>query len=702
MTKVQDYGSYTYGVHAWGWFDDEDLIFGSAFNDGLQGGRGDDVIYGGDGNDGISDVTITTYWLGPASLFNDYSDVPDRSSESRLDRAHRIEDFHADDLDGDLYVGWLGYQYHESGDDRFFGGRGDDFLAGYSGDDTLDGGDDNDSVFGGTGNDTVIGGSGDDDLYGNAGNDTLLGGSGVDILLGGTGADFMQGGLGADVIEGGDLAADTFDIQVAQGILTRTQANAAIAAANAGDTVNYENSLAVNVDLERAAQIGGEAQGDTITGVENIDGSRFGDTLRGDNNANVLFGGLGNDTIEGRGGADTLIGDGNVDTASYESSSQAVNVDLIRATQIGGDAAGDTLLSIENVIGSSRSDIIRGDEASFGNRLDGGAGDDSIEGRGGNDTLLGGDGLDTLDGGADSDVLNGGLGSDILRGGTGVDTAEFDSWDTPAAPTGVLFVAPQITIDLGAGTATRALFNFQNFSYNVAETDTLDSIENARGSNNADVFIGNSEDNKFFGRDGGDTFRADLGRDTYNGDGGSDTVDYSASSTGISIDLHFGTTGSGGLAEGDRFESIENAIGTSGNDRMLGNDSDNRLSGGRGADTLDGGSGRDTLSGGIGAGRDILTGGGDADTFLFQSLDDSRIIKGGVQDFIEDFSVGQDKLDFRALHVDAADVIIRSNSPTAASVGIDQNGNHTFDEGEFAISVNFVNAQSLTLNDFLL
>ncbi|MGH6751540.1 MAG: calcium-binding protein, partial [Bradyrhizobium sp.] len=372
------------------------------------------------------------------------------------------------------------------------------------------------------------------------------------------------------------------------------------------------------------------------------------------------------------------------------------------ATQIGGDAAGDSLQSIENVLGSSRSDTIRGDEASFGNRLDGGAGNDTIEGRGGNDTLLGGDGIDTLDGGTDNDVLNGGLGNDILRGGTGVDTAEFDSWDTPAAPSGVLFVAPQITIDLEAGTATRSLFSFQNFSYSVVETDTLDSIEIVRGSNNADLFIGNGEANKFFGRDGDDTFRADLGRDSYNGDGGSDTVDYSASSTGISINLRSGSVGSGGLAEGDTFDSIENAIGTSGNDTILGNGFDNRLSGGRGVDTLDGGTGRDTLSGGIGVGRDILIGGGDADTFLFQSFDDSRIVKGGVQDIIEDFNVGQDKLDFRALHVDAADVIIRPNGSSAASVGIDANGNHTFDEGEFAISVNIANGQPLTLNDFLL
>ena len=88
MTKVQDYGSYTYGVHAWGWFDDEDLIFGTAFHDNLEGGRGDDVIYGGDGDDDISDATITMYYATPASLFNDYSAAVARKG-NRLTRSIR-------------------------------------------------------------------------------------------------------------------------------------------------------------------------------------------------------------------------------------------------------------------------------------------------------------------------------------------------------------------------------------------------------------------------------------------------------------------------------------------------------------------------------------------------------------------------------------------------------------------------------------
>ncbi|CAN0484539.1 unnamed protein product, partial [Phaeothamnion confervicola] len=155
---------------------------------------------------------------------------------------------------------------------------------------------------------------------------------------------------------------------------------------------------------------------------------------------------------------------------------------------------------------------------------------------------------------------------------------------------------------------------------------------------------------------------------------------------------------------------FENLLGSSFADTLTGNIGANRLDGGAGDDTLNGGAGgdtlvggagNDTLVGGAGVGLDVLIGGAGADNFLYQSLNDSRIVNGGVQDVIEDFNVGLDKLDFRPLGVNAADVII-VNQGTQASVGIDQNGNDAFDEGEFAISVNIQNGQLLSLNDFLL
>ncbi len=100
-----------------------------------------------------------------------------------------------------------------SGNDDIAGNDGNDFLIDTLGTNTLNGGNDDDIIIGGNGqttgiggqgNDIIIGGIGDDILSGNAGNDTILGdGSssffyGDDTLIAGTGTDYLQGGGGAD------------------------------------------------------------------------------------------------------------------------------------------------------------------------------------------------------------------------------------------------------------------------------------------------------------------------------------------------------------------------------------------------------------------------------------------------------------------------------------------------------------------------
>jgi len=68
----------------------------------------------------------------------------------------------------------------------------------------------------------------------------------------------------------------------------------------------------------------------------------------------VLHGNGGNDTLDGGAGGDTLIGGTGNDTASYALSGAGVTVNLGAGTGGGGDAAGDTLSEIENLIGSAR------------------------------------------------------------------------------------------------------------------------------------------------------------------------------------------------------------------------------------------------------------------------------------------------------------------------------------------------------------
>src|SRR6185436_118783 len=127
-----------------------------------------------------------------------------------------------------------------------------------------------------------------------------------------------------------------------------------------------------------------------------------------DAGASRLFGGAGNDfligssgedILEGGAGADRMEGSDDFDTASYASSKAGVTVDLSNnANNAGGDAAGDTFSSIEQLIGSAFNDSLTGGSGSNG--LYGGKGNDSLFGGSEGDFLEGGAGADTLDGGS--------------------------------------------------------------------------------------------------------------------------------------------------------------------------------------------------------------------------------------------------------------------------------------------------------------
>lgn len=262
-----------------------------------------------------------------------------------------------------------------------------------------------DVIFGYAGDDLLFGLGGNDLLFGHQGNDGLFGGTGDDGLFGGDGDDVLSGGAGADQIFGG------------AGI----------------DTAEYLNSgTGVIVSLVAGAGFLGDAQGDMLSGVENVIGSNFNDTLLGDNNANRLEGRMGDDTLFGNGGSDVLIGgaggdvlDGGagVDLASYAGSSSGVWVFLQAGSGHFGDAQGDSLHNIEDLAGSDHDDTLFGDNA--GNAIYGGEGNDSIFGAGGNDTLLGDGGNDIIGGGDGEDLIFGDTGYDQMTGGGDADRFVF-------------------------------------------------------------------------------------------------------------------------------------------------------------------------------------------------------------------------------------------------------------------------------------
>ena len=319
-----------------------------------------------------------------------------------------------------------------------------------------------------------------DRLTGNSDTNYLHGYLGADIINGGGGGDYLVGGSGADTLDGG-AGEDTAVYRMSK----------------AGVTVN----LSVKDAAGYSTGSRGEAAGDRLRNIENLTGSAHDDILTGDDGANVLIGLDGVDILKGGGGADTLDGGKGMDTVSYyrpipfsEHHLTGVTVDLSDpdgdgyGTGSGGDAEGDRLRNIENVIGSDRSDILIGNDRD--NVFDGLTGSDVIDGRGGRDTaswryanwavridlsdadgdgyvtahgsggaaadhrlknienltgsihddtltgdgnanvLDGGRGADTLNGGAGADRLNGGAGADRLTGGGGRDV--FDVSETAA------------------------------------------------------------------------------------------------------------------------------------------------------------------------------------------------------------------------------------------------------------------------------
>ncbi len=474
-----------------------------------------------------------------------------------------------------------------------------------------------------SGNDSVIGSTGDDALNGYKGNDTLLGNAGNDFLSGGLGNDWLDGGAGNDYANYLDLegTASSFRFK---------------STGNLG-------SGTVAVYLGTATTI---AQTDTVRNIELLRTTNLKDTVDLSSSSGYQDGiqsFWGNDIIIG---GDVLSGTKNdgdfIDYRPYAAGSFGLTVNLVNTDSTTAYASavlklGNTVIDtdqvrkIHGVVGTGGNDSVTGSAADDWFR--GGAGNDTFDGGAGYDqmnyrdnptalditlqlstltsyqtvnhgsgidlfrsveALAGSEFADRLTGNDVGNILRGGGGNDTISGGSGTETS-IDYADYRNASDSI-----SVTWSKTANSASSA---------GAEGVDSLSYIEGGRGSAFNDTFVSGGKYGFVF-----------------EGRGGSDTVSLAQVGAGVTINLALTTaqaqtvpTGAN-LAAQYTVKEIENLVGSAYGDQLSGSSATN------------------TLNGGLG--NDVLTGGGSADYFVFNTAPNSSTNR----DTITDFTSGSDKI----------------------------------------------------------
>ena len=274
-----------------------DTLTGSSGDNRLQGGGGADTLAGGGGSDtlrgGAGDDSLDGGTNGTGAGMVDYADYSDAQAAVTVN---------------------LGLTTAQN-----TGGGGTDTLVNIEG------------VVGSGFNDTLIGSAFDDVFVGNAGDDSISGGAGFDAVSYRNATAAVAVNLDTGTATGTATGADTLvSIEIVSGsnfndTITGSGGNDTLRGNGGDDLINggdgtdtaaYDFATAavtVSLAVTTAQNTGGDGT-DTLSNIENLRGSGFGDTLTGNTGNNDIQGRDGNDTLLGGSGADTLVGGGGNDT----------------------------------------------------------------------------------------------------------------------------------------------------------------------------------------------------------------------------------------------------------------------------------------------------------------------------------------------------------------------------------------------------
>jgi hypothetical protein len=176
-----------------------------------------------------------------------------------------------------------------------------------------------------------------------------------------------------------------------------------------GDTLSAGGGAGTGDPLDTPIAFRSDGAADVLTG------GAMGDLLTGGEGSDTLNGGPGGDLLDGSAGDDLVDGDAGSDTVRFPTATGGVIVDLAATGPQNTMGAGiDTLLGVENALGTSDADTLLGNDGA--NQLNAFAGPDNLVGHGGVDSLLGGfqdDSIGARDGGPD--LVDCGDGTDSVQ-----------------------------------------------------------------------------------------------------------------------------------------------------------------------------------------------------------------------------------------------------------------------------------------------
>ena len=694
-------------LHGADWLDGQagnDQLAGGAGDDWLLGGEGDDIL---DGDDGPAVVAAWAHGNDQLDGGAGNDQLIGNGGDDVLQGGVGDDLLIGDDNDNTL--SGKDQLYGGEGADRLFGGQGDDLLDGGQGHDFLGGEVGDDTLIVGDG-DYADGGAGDD-RFQVSGSVTLAGGTGTNRVTLGSGSGSGSRAVLADAagrwqIQSAATSAQAITViqDSASGYeglqFGDTQVLAPSLLASGLEVIELADGSRIELaELMRDSDL---AFHDDIQGSSRrLATGRADDVLSLGGSGNVLEAGGGNDTIHLHAGDNTLrqkAGDGAdrivVDVPAVSAASPTrieldagldlralqMRVRTIDAIQMAEVVwAQDTSFTVEAARGTleealqclvvrsgseerSLWELFQGSEldiqgsakndynlqgTSHHDRIDAGAGSDTVYGQAGNDHLLGGAGWDTLyggeghdrlDGGLDADNLYGGNGNDLLQGGAGADQLDggtgddlYDGGseaDRYVDSTGDdIFVLGDAasgadTIELVPGLAGANVLRFA--SHTVAElsfnwvpgellVSTVDgqALATVRGLTTEHVPFKRVEFADGSAWEGDALLQGLL----------------SNPQGGVSL----GGAGDDVLAGGEGRDLL---LGRGGHDLLQGGAGDDELQGGEGHDVLHGGAGNDLLAGGAGddwlaggAGLDQLVGGSGLDTFVLGESTGRSVIR---------------------------------------------------------------------------